>query len=454
MRRRAAVLFMSALLLFLCGCISDEADLLSLPQPPEHYVLLQKQLDNILKNAEYTTPVNGYNRSSIQFMDVDGDGEDEILSFFKMKNNASSTLQVYLHKRVGDTYVELAKTEGLGDSIDVVYYPKFSHGAKTGIVLGWRLGDNPVCGVSVLLYENGAFKSLYSGEYTGIEVGDLDQDGDDELLLLRNVSGVEAGTAMLMRYESDELITVSTQPLSAGITVPGRIRIASIGQALRAVIVDSQVFTRGYVSDILTFQSGELKNLFYNANAKQSVSTYRSLPLYTCDIDLDGFFEVPLCSLMPGYAQSDTSESFWRTDWCRYDGNGALEKVFSSYFNISDRWYMVLPDKLAKNITVERGMNTETRRSIVFLEWNSVEGIRAEPLWEIYRLSGSDRFEPVENGELTELVRTYDAIYAYKIYDNPSIYRLTSTEIQNCFELLQSEWIYENWAGTQTQNAN
>ena len=63
-------------LLLLAGCTMPSGDeLLAAPKPPGNYQTLQTKLEELLASGvSYTTPTTGENRSSVQLVDLDGDG--------------------------------------------------------------------------------------------------------------------------------------------------------------------------------------------------------------------------------------------------------------------------------------------------------------------------------------------------------------------------------------------
>ena len=113
------LLLAAALPLLLSGCMLSASveDLYILPQLPVEYKDLSAQIDAILADgAEYTSPTAGTNLQSVQLVDLDGDGNEEALAFFR---NASeeSPLKIYIFRSVGDTYEQAAIIDGSGTSI-------------------------------------------------------------------------------------------------------------------------------------------------------------------------------------------------------------------------------------------------------------------------------------------------------------------------------------------------
>ena len=442
------VLLFCCILVGLCGCSNGE-ELLKLPKPPSAYLALQRQFDSILKDGtSYTAPTAGTNRNQVQFVDLDGDGKDEVLSFFRSTSTDMSALHAYVYKEKNNGYEQVASISGPGDSFDSVWYPQLDSTGKTAIVLGWKLGTTPVCGMQVYLYENGQLRTVYSGEYTGIIVADLNGNDTDEILLLRHSSTADAGTATILSYESGELKPISTAPLSAGITNPLRIRLTDIGYGENTVTIESCAFEKAYVTDLLTMKNGVLTSLLYSDSTKTSILSYRYLPIYSCDIDKDGFTEIPRPEVLPGY-EPDSETIQWSIDWCRYDPNTFLNRITTTYLNIRDHWYLTIPDDLIGNYTVEHGSVSENVSSIVFYRWNRPEGKRGDMLWEIYKLTGEDRYHFAEENQLWELARTHDAVYALRYGSNPTALSYSVAKLSDLFHLIETEWIYDNWAITE-----
>jgi len=52
----------------------------------------------------------------------------------------------------------------------------------------------------------------------------------------------------------------------------------------------------------------------------------------------------------------------------------------------------------------------------------------------------------MEHGGVTELARTYDAIYAVRFGQNPIPGGISTAELSDMFHLIENEWVYDNWA--------
>ena len=78
-------------LLLLGGCVFPSGDeLLAAPKPSSNYQSLQTELEKQLaQGVSYASPSEGENRSSIQLADLDNDGVEEAITFFRGATSAT-----------------------------------------------------------------------------------------------------------------------------------------------------------------------------------------------------------------------------------------------------------------------------------------------------------------------------------------------------------------------------
>ena len=111
-------------------------DLYSLPQLPAEYTELNNCINQLLESgAEYAAPVSGSNIQPVQLEDLDGDGEEEALAFFR--NSADEKpLKIYIFTAGEQTYEQTAVIEGTGTSIYSIAYEDLDQDGRTGAAGG------------------------------------------------------------------------------------------------------------------------------------------------------------------------------------------------------------------------------------------------------------------------------------------------------------------------------
>ena len=104
------------LLLLLGGCVFPSGDeLLAAPKPSSNYQSLQTELEKQLaQGVSYASPSEGENRSSIQLADLDNDGVEEAITFFRGATSATSNkFTVAVYRKQDDSYVCTGTIDGV-----------------------------------------------------------------------------------------------------------------------------------------------------------------------------------------------------------------------------------------------------------------------------------------------------------------------------------------------------
>ena len=175
-----AMLTLCCLLLpaVLTGCAFNASaeEMYTLPQLPGEYMELQTQIDAILAGgAEYAAPTSGTNIQAVQMVDLDGDGVEEAVAFFR--NSADQQpLKIHIFRTVGDTYEESTRIESSGTSIYSVQYIDMDGDGVREILVGWRVSPE-ILAVGVYDVSASQAEPLMFSLSTRYEVLDFDGDG-------------------------------------------------------------------------------------------------------------------------------------------------------------------------------------------------------------------------------------------------------------------------------------
>ena len=143
MRKRLYALLTAILLsVTLTGCggmriVFDPEELYTLPTLPAKYTELSGQINTILDGgAEYAAPVSGTNIQPVQLTDLDGDGREEAVAFFR-KSDDEKPLKIYIFSVQEDRYEQTAVIEGSGASVYSVVYSDMDGDGVTELIVGW-----------------------------------------------------------------------------------------------------------------------------------------------------------------------------------------------------------------------------------------------------------------------------------------------------------------------------
>lgn len=433
------------LLLFgaLTGCTFPSGDeLFAAPKPPANYQSLQVELDKLLSSGvTYTAPTGGENRSSIQLVDLDNDGVEEAIAFFRGSSSVTSNaFKVYIYKKQEEKYVCTGSVEGKGKAILSVEYPTITPHGQRGMLIAWKLPGDGV-GALTMCDFNGACEPavLLETEYSAMEVTDLTGNGAKDLLLLTN-DPVGKRVARLYGYNSGKLDMIGEAATTIEAVSVERITSGRVRENLPAVFVEEKTTSGvGLTTDVFVYAGDVLQNLALDSEDYINRGTYRPVSVYATDINKDGITELPRAVLMAGYTDATASDAIYMLDWYTYSISKAPELVKTTYQNVSDGWMFSIDSAWYDDITVTK-INENNLTGVEFAQYLGAQ--QKLPLFTIYCATGETRDYYENRADLIGLGSTPKALYFARIADTAeqSMIQITAEGIKKRFSIITQDW--------------
>lgn len=443
-KKWAALLLMMSLSLVLAGCAMpkltlDPEELYALPELPARYTTLNQQLNAIQESgAEYAAPVSGSNIQPVQMVDLDGDGREEALAFFR-QSDGEKPLKIYVFTDNGNSYTQTAVIEGSGLAVYSIAYSDMNGDGRMEIIVGWRVSMD-LQALAVYALEPGGARELTRSNYVKYAVADLNGDGMQELTVFRaNQDGVGAADCYLWKNGALTLSsTIRVSMTMAELSQQGKVTVGTLRSGEPALFVTGVAEGMRAMTDVLLLRGGELNNAVLSPTTGVSGESSRFRALYPADINGDGVTEVPRTVALYGEElEGDTAQ---RVDWISFDAAGAAIRVLSTYHAIEDGWYLQLPDGWADTICVGRSASAD-EASVTFYMGDSRDQSYT-PVLRITTLSGSNRERlAVRTGRFI-LGRNDGVIYAGELLKGNEGWAdgVTEDEVRNAFSLIAPEW--------------
>ena len=425
--RPGAFLLLAALLFCLSGCYSGNIDqYFSLPMASEEYRQLQSLIDEELASgSEYAAPIHGSYRQSVQLSDVDGDGADEALAFFR---DAAKNPKINIYDSENGEYRLALSFSGEGSSIGRIDYADLTGDGQKELLVSWQISS----GLSVLgVYSLSGWSGdvLLSTDSAEFVTGDINRDGCDELLNLRAANST---TYLVDQYTFPlgQEPQATSAALSAGISALQRLRMVTLAGDAPALLAESTLTTGDLVSDLFVCRDGSLINLTMNRTTQIS-ETRRSYSLvFAQDIDGDGSTEIP----HPQQLYSRGDEVFWSIAWFRYDASGRASTIMTTYHCVTDNWYLVLPSGWDVGLTVRRDDSVSGERAVILSRLRSDGSL--EDYVAIYAITGENRYERSRLDNRFLLQEEGTTVYAAKILDG----KTDENTIRSRFHVIYTDW--------------
>lgn len=442
-------------MLILSGCsfnvLESTDDLYSLPKASEEYTSLKESLQSLLDSGlEYAPPLSGSNTQPVQLQDLDGDGEQEALAFFRESSATESPLKIYIFtKNDEESYDVACIIAGEGTDINSVLFCQLvgDEGTFYELVVTWQV-SSALYTLSAYSIEDYAPATLMAEtSYTRYSATDLDGDGEQELVLMsvRN-SDSDLSTAVYYDNVDGVLEPVSTANLST--------RLSSIDKTSAGLLADGTpvLYVTGAVqdvnssasyqlTDILLLRDGALCNITLDEDDLSSTDTISYSLTSNQDINEDGVLEIPIPYLLTNY-DSDSSDLFYAVDWRQYAADGSYTVLCITYYNSTDGWYLELPEEwldcleLARQDTTQSGSN---ERGVLFY-YNDGGDDADTPFLGIYKNTGTYRERSATSGDRMIMLRSSDAIYSLELFGSAYDQVESAGDLLDRFHLITADW--------------
>lgn len=451
--KRALVLLFILFTLCLTGCGFKSGDeFYALPKASDVYKSLEVCLQQVLdQGLEYAAPVAGTNTRSVNLQDLDGDGQDEAIGFFRDTSGEKSPLKIYFFKKdEEDKYHIAGHISGDGTAINSATTCQFEGDSDSPaeLAVSWQVSSGVYALSTYSISEyHGEYvitEMMPSTSYTRYVIQDMDGDGEDELLLI-NLDTSDSGTSMAHCFDlsNARLEELSSIPLSNTMAAVDKVHSSTLSDGSPAVYVTGLIQSdtaSEVVTDILSLQNGTLHNITLDPQQLCSTSTTRYNLAPDQDINGDGIWEIPTPNPLSPYTPEST-ETFYAVEWRQFAPDGTSSLLNTCYYNSTDGWYLDLPQEWVGNLFLARSDTSNgptNERGIVF--YLSQDGEDPTPVLAIYKNTGNDRSARATMDGRMLLLSNSDTTYAAKLWNAGSESDNDTNELFSRFHLITTDW--------------
>lgn len=350
----AFCLLFCILLGVLTGC-TPGASVDSMLKPPS-LSEEQQQIYLALQNAvgsgiTLQYPRAGEYLSAFTVVDLDADGDDEALVFYK-KTSLSATenaLRLNVLDQVENDWMSVCDRPADGTEIERIVVQPLGGVAQNRILIGYSGVDQSDKALSIYTYSAGTLEQVFTSSYTMFDVADLDSDGLRELLVLNRVSDNAASAASMYRMDRDQVENTGTLELRCSFSDFSQIVYGTLPDGATGIYIDGSTGPSSLQTEILcTNDSGTLDYVLKDSAAV--AETTRSVGYLSLDLDGRGIIEIPVQEPFPGY-EEDASEQVRLTRWLTVGEENTLIEQARGYYSLSDRCLFVLPPSWYGKVT-------------------------------------------------------------------------------------------------------
>ncbi len=440
----AAALFAAAVF---SGCALLYGDgLLALPSLPAEYVELQDEINSVLATGAVSAAAeSGSNRQAIQLVDLDGDGENETVAFFR---EADGSFLIKAYRSEDGDYREIGSAQAVGLTLHSIHYPVVSVTGQKSLAVCWGIDESSTYGMDVYLFTPNGMENVLTAQFSSTLIGDLTGNSLDEIAVASRDQVSGQLSMRVYEFSGRGYEQASELLLCAEARSVTRMTIGRCAGGTRALFVDSAAFGGGYVTDVLAADAltGRVQSLTRRLDGESGMRTWRSIDVYCEDIDGDGVTEVPSAASMMSSIYPDEKN---KIDWLEYGDDYAAVKLRTCHMP-SDGWYLRWMPGWDDKVVIRTTRYSRMVRTVFFLLPDDMtvssipEPDEGNTLLTVYVFNGDNSQAYISAYEAAELARRNGRIYAYVPgAANGTKYAVDSQKVAGAFTAVETVWSLE-----------
>ncbi|MDD3692639.1 MAG: VCBS repeat-containing protein [Oscillospiraceae bacterium] len=381
MRIRTLIFFVLAMqvVLMLTGCSigMDVEALLRPPRPAGEQQKIQQALDEYINSTQQKNapgapggyvlkyPNSGEYRSAFVIKDLDNDGVDEAIVFYR-RGIEGSKINLNFLRKLETGWQSVCDIEGASTNIERVQFADLDSDGILEVLTGWNMDNLRDKQLVMYLVSGDRLIERHTDLYTEFIVGKLTNLSNDCVMVLHANSAENITTAKLLTTGIDSitgqtsLVELGSTRLDGYIQQFSTVQIAELGNNLRGVYADGIKDTDSLVTELVYWDGKQLCAPFYNKEKNANTTSYRKALLPSMDLDGDGTIEWPIIRNLTGYSQSD-KDKIWFTRWEGFDiATNQTKEKFSCIINMTDNYSLLIDKSWEGQFTLSYDMQSHT----------------------------------------------------------------------------------------------
>ena len=445
-KRIFAILLAGVLGVTSSGCM--DASVENLLSPPklldEQNEIYSELIKSVGQGVKLKYPKSGDYRSAFVIHNIDDEPGDEALVFYESKSTAvgEGSLRMKIFDKVGGSFEAVYDLACAGSEVDSISFARLGESGFVDIIIQYTLLNQSEKAFSVYKYENRTPVERYSSAYVCLDVFDMNDDGTDELITVTYDKASQTSTAMMFTDGENGFEKLSQTNLYGGTAEYLKVTEGKLDEGIPALFLDYSKGSGQSGTDVIYCN---YNNLFCPETAGSSASSPNISRLkndflseiYCCDIDGDGFVEIPSTKPLPGYETLNKTEQLCAVEWYTIAYNKFTAKHYS-YFSSKYRFALLFPSRWQGVVSA---VADAAGNEIVFISYDEQFGLDLDNAVEIMRIRAVDKDDEkglAEAKKLTFIGETDETYYCFKQQDgfDAGKLALTESELKNCFKML------------------
>ena len=435
-----ATVLLCAFALSASGCDGTDLGTDNLIRPPKT-VGDEAEIEQLIADTAgsgYTLkyPKSGNYRSAIVMKDLDFDGTDEAIAFYRTPNENKAEVHM-LVMYCSDNIWKLSDNCTVdATDVDCVDFADVTGNGTLEILSGYTTYNSSVNNLACHSYSKCKTTRLtVESSYSSFYCADFDGNGVNEVMLLSLYNTENDATASMLVYNEERncLYSKASIKIDPNITRYKNITVTATENSKNALIVDGCFANDDTVTQIIYFNTdlSVLRNPLFNEKDKNI--TQRSVDILCTDINNDSVIEIPVVSKLPAASDEEQSAVADKVSWNTFNQQSEiLEHLSDQIINNDSSYCFTVPEDWIDGTYTVR--TDSEKQSMTFFEW--YDNKLGEKLFEI-RAFKLDQWDIGEDSDAYTLIyKTDSTAYAFADVNEETTLPVSEDEIKTAFSLI------------------
>lgn len=329
------------------GCAQSSEALLASPKG----TITKASIKDLVKEeiGEKVTLMTPNNRtSSIVKLDMDGDGDQEVVLFY---NNNDKHIGIGIIDEVDGKETIKRNIKIAATTFEKVFIEDIDGDNKKEIFMGSSYGMTMPKVINIATLDENKYVDVYANSYEDVAIYDINNDGIGEIILIDRDEKKELQYLSVYKMEDKKLKLIDKTQIDYG-TV-NQLICGMVKEDTTGIFVDTYVGAHAGSTNLLILENNKLRQPIAEDEGNWDL-LWNPYPVKCRDIDGDGILDFPQLFPLASYDDSPMSEVRYMKTWSKWDGKTNLINVMNSISNYNMSYELNFKEKINDKISVKQ----------------------------------------------------------------------------------------------------
>jgi len=334
-----------------CGFTDTPNELMRAPTADgDQKSINQAVMQFLPPGSQLTVPLHPSEASAVTLQDLTGDGNPEVVAFFKTEKTDYEIGVLVLSQKQGN-WAKLASFTGIGSELDYVTFEDLNGDQLPEMLIGLGGGENLNKELSVYSITQGQVQELIKQPYSVMAVGDLTGNGLSDLALVLHDHNNFTSKVDIYGAKDGKLAKLTELPLEGAINGYEQAIIGKASPTQNGLFIEAGLGAHSASTELLVWDEGKLHNPLAKIDGEMDL-TFKPYSLYSEDINGDGIIEIGVTTQPPGTDDLSMAEIPWVSSYFQWDQMSGLKPIEEHYQNFLMGYDFRIPDKWEGKYTI------------------------------------------------------------------------------------------------------